>query len=761
VELLIPTAIIIAIGQLNRVIEPQKIGKQIPSCNFDSKPYCVGNAPLASLYYPDNPKLTLSQGSNLVWRCGKNIGVNMTTMPGQNNGIPKEVFDPSISDCQSMKIAIAPIAASNEQASLAAFELVTLGNKLIPGASKYTTFVKFDSADAFTETILSKGYSIDPALNIYSAAVIINSVAPNWDYTVRFNKTIYQFGNTRTNAVPTNEVPWDETQREGSFYMGTYVQMGYFALTDFVNSFIASKTCWESGKCPLLGKGGSATTGYVTLQTIGGVPFPNPESQTNGFWGAIGFVFALLMIISLLYPLSNVIKSLVQEKESKLREGMLMMAMREDALWFSWVFNFFCLFLPLSIILTIVGKGLFVYSQPVFIWFYFFLFFMSSTSYCICMSMFFSKSRTAAIVGTLIFFMGFFVYVGIQSGSGASRGSIMAACLHPATAFTYGTLAFAEYEDAQIGITQFTWNTSQNQPITFQDCLTMMFIDTFYLAFIGWYVGNIWPSEFGTHKPWYFIFIPSYWYNSLLSLACCCIPNSYRRVRINRPQDSESLTEDSVEEVTENLQQQITRNECVDIRNLQKSFATTNGIKKAVDGLNLKMFSGQITALLGHNGAGKTTLIAMLTGLIPADAGNAIIEGLSIVDEMEEVRKNLGVCPQHDILFPQLTVEEHLMMFSAFKGTPRSQQKDEVERMIQAVGLTEKRKVYSRFLSGGQKRKLSVGIAFIGGSRVVFLDEPTSGMDPYSRRFTWNIIRQHKEGRVVVLTTHFMDEAGR
>merc|ERR1711871_883466 len=85
--------------------------------------------------------------------------------------------------------------------------------------------------------------------------------------------------------------------------------------------------------------------------------------------------------------------------------------------------------------------------------------------------------------------------------------------------------------------------------------------------------------------------------------------------------------------------------------------------------------------------------------------------------------------------------------------------KDEVQRMIDAVGLTEKKNVASKLLSGGQKRKLSVSIAFIGGSRVVFLDEPTSGMDPYSRRFTWNIIRQHREGRVVVLTTHFMDEA--
>lgn len=95
-------------------------------------------------------------------------------------------------------------------------------------------------------------------------------------------------------------------------------------------------------------------------------------------------------------------------------------------------------------------------------------------------------------------------------------------------------------------------------------------------------------------------------------------------------------------------------------------------------------------------------------------------------------------------------------MFASFKGVKSSEISAEVEKMIVAVGLTEKRKDYSKNLSGGQKRKLSVAIAFIGNSRIVFLDEPTSGMDPYSRRFTWNIIRQHKEGRVVVLTTHFM-----
>lgn len=104
-------------------------------------------------------------------------------------------------------------------------------------------------------------------------------------------------------------------------------------------------------------------------------------------------------------------------------------------------------------------------------------------------------------------------------------------------------------------------------------------------------------------------------------------------------------------------------------------------------------------------------------------------------------------------------MEEHLRLFAAFKGSRGAKMRAEVQEMIEAVGLTEKARARSKTLSGGQKRKLSVAIAFIGGSRVVFLDEPTSGMDPYSRRFTWNVIRQYREGRVIVLTTHFMVSA--
>jgi ABC-type multidrug transport system ATPase subunit len=183
---------------------------------------------------------------------------------------------------------------------------------------------------------------------------------------------------------------------------------------------------------------------------------------------------------------------------------------------------------------------------------------------------------------------------------------------------------------------------------------------------------------------------------------------------------------------------------------------------RAVDGLSIDLWAGQVTCLLGHNGAGKSTTVSMLTGLTPPTSGDCIIMGHSIVQDLASVRRTIGVCPQNNVVFSSLTVSEHLMFFAKVKGLVSPQRRAlAVDAVISDVGLTEKRHVAAQSLSGGQKRKLCLAMALIGDPAVVFLDEPTSGMDPYSRRATWELIRRSKQGRVVVLTTHFMDEVSR
>jgi ATP-binding cassette subfamily A (ABC1) protein 3 len=119
----------------------------------------------------------------------------------------------------------------------------------------------------------------------------------------------------------------------------------------------------------------------------------------------------------------------------------------------------------------------------------------------------------------------------------------------------------------------------------------------------------------------------------------------------------------------------------------------------------------------------------MLTGLISPTSGEANIMGKNVAFDMSEIRKDLGVCPQHDILYPDLTVREHLRLFGTFKGVAKETLNSEIDKMIAEVGLVEKANTQSSQLSGGMKRKLSVAIAFIGGSKTVLLDEPTSGME--------------------------------
>lgn len=177
----------------------------------------------------------------------------------------------------------------------------------------------------------------------------------------------------------------------------------------------------------------------------------------------------------------------------------------------------------------------------------------------------------------------------------------------------------------------------------------------------------------------------------------------------------------------------------------------------AVDGLNLTMYESQITALLGHNGAGKTTTVSLMTGLISPTNGDCILYGKSIVRSKNEARMSIGICPQHNVLFDDLTVYEHIFFFMKIKGLSPSP--DIIKIHADEIGLSDYLGTTSSALSGGNKRKLSVAIALSGNPDVLILDEPTSAMDPHSRRAVWDLLRQKKKGRVTVLTTHFMDEA--
>src|SRR5581483_6590314 len=189
----------------------------------------------------------------------------------------------------------------------------------------------------------------------------------------------------------------------------------------------------------------------------------------------------------------------------------------------------------------------------------------------------------------------------------------------------------------------------------------------------------------------------------------------------------------------------------VQVRDLRKSY----GSRVAVDGLSFEAAGGEVFALLGPNGAGKTTTIEILEGYRHRDDGEVSVLGLDPQRQAHQLRQQIGLMLQEGGVYPQARPREILKLFASFY--PKH---DDPDRLLELVGLSGELKTPYRRLSGGQKQRLALALALIGCPRLVFLDEPTAGMDPQARRATWDIIRSLREQQVtVLLTTHYMDEA--
>ncbi|XP_051153055.1 phospholipid-transporting ATPase ABCA1-like [Leptopilina boulardi] len=202
----------------------------------------------------------------------------------------------------------------------------------------------------------------------------------------------------------------------------------------------------------------------------------------------------------------------------------------------------------------------------------------------------------------------------------------------------------------------------------------------------------------------------------------------------------------------------------IQIRNLKKSYITNwfSGTKHdALQGISIDFYKGQITTLLGHNGAGKTTMMSILTGILSPSEGTVFINGKNISEELEEIITDVGLCPQEDILFPDFTVFEQIQFFGLLKhkNRTRSQVSNDVYDLLLKLKLSDKWNQIPAKLSGGQKRRVCLGMAIIGNASTLILDEPTSGMDPETRRESWDILLKMRGEKTILISTHNMEEA--
>uniref|UniRef100_F1RPC9 ATP binding cassette subfamily A member 14 n=1 Tax=Sus scrofa TaxID=9823 RepID=F1RPC9_PIG len=465
--------------------------------------------------------------------------------------------------------------------------------------------------------------------------------------------------------------------------------------------------------------------------------FPYPAHYSDMFMRTFAAIFPLAVILIFSLTELTLLRTIVMEKENRLKEYQLMIGLNNAMLWASYFVTFFLMFLIIVCLMMTKPVSQF---DPSLIFVFFLCFITASITFGFLITTFFSKTTLAVSVGGFLYFFTFFPFsvVSIMYEQ-LNLTEKLVSCLSSNIAVALGIDFISKMEMKRRGV---RWNNilspvNPDDNFVFAHIMGMLLFDAFLYGLLAWYIDAVFPGKYGVPKPWYFFMQKAYWLGKATSIR--------------------KKEESQVTNITHNA---YFEDEPVDlvagimIQHLYKEFTLQNTTVLAVQDLTLNMYEGQITVLLGHNGAGKTTTLSILTGFYRPTSGKVYINGYDISKDMLQVRKSLGLCPQDDILFSDLTVSEHLYFYCVVKIRLK-----EVNTMLTSFGLLEKRDALSKSLSGGMKRKLSIIIALIGGSKVVILDEPTSGMDPVSRRFTWDVLQQHKQNRTILLTTHHMDEA--
>ncbi|XP_073915574.1 ATP-binding cassette sub-family A member 17-like [Castor canadensis] len=478
--------------------------------------------------------------------------------------------------------------------------------------------------------------------------------------------------------------------------------------------------------------------------------FPYGPHIQDKFFVVLQNEFPLFLMLSFICIELIIVNSISLEKERKLKEYMCMMGLDSWLHWVAWFITFFISVSIAVFIMTILfctkinNVAVFRSSDPTLIFIFLMCFAIATIFFAFMMSTFFQRAHVGTAIGGIIFFFTYLPYLYLTfSYHRRSYVQKIISCLFSNVAMALGVRFISVFEAEGTGI-QWRNMGSISREFSFTQVLLMLLLDSLLYCAITCYVESIFPGSYGTPKPWYFFAMPSYWFKK---------PVPVTQALLDMEDTEKTLKSKFIQEEPTDLIRGI------EIQHLYKVFYRGRSKLIAVRDLSMNMYRGQITVFLGHNGAGKTTICSMLTGLIVPSSGKALISGYEISKDMVQIRKSMGWCPQHDILFDNFTVAEHLFFYAQLKGLSAQKCPEEVKHMLHLLSLEDKRGSRSKFLSEGMKRKLSIGIALIAGSKLLILDEPTSGMDAISRRAIWDLLQQQKSDRTILLTTHFMDEA--
>ncbi|XP_061346675.1 ABC transporter A family member 7-like [Gastrolobium bilobum] len=491
-----------------------------------------------------------------------------------------------------------------------------------------------------------------------------------------------------------------------------------------------------------------------------------PKSETPirieiaSLLGGLFFTWVILQ----LFPV--VLTSLVYEKQQKLRIMMKMHGLGDGPYWMiSYGY-----FLAISIIYmlcfvifgSLLGLKFFTLNDYSIQFVFYFIYINLQISLAFLVASMFTNVKTATVTAYIgVFGTGLlagFLFQFLVQNTSFPRGWIILMELYPGFALYRGLYEFAQFasDGSTLGTDGMRWQDLSDRTNGMKEVLIIMFAEWIVVFFGAYYIDQVLLSGSGK-SPLFFLKRfqkmppPSFQKPSVRRLGSKVL------VQMEKPDVIQER------EKVEQLLLESTINHAIVCDGLKKVYPGRDGNpeKFAVRGLFLVVPQGECFGMLGPNGAGKTSFISMMIGLTKPTSGTAFVQGLDIRTHMDGIYTSMGVCPQHDLLWENLTGREHLLFYGRLKNLKGSVLTQAVEESLKSLnlfhgGVADKQ---AGKYSGGMKRRLSVAISLIGDPRVVYMDEPSTGLDPASRKSLWNVVRRAKQDRAIILTTHSMEEA--
>uniref|UniRef100_A0A452R7V8 ATP binding cassette subfamily A member 8 n=1 Tax=Ursus americanus TaxID=9643 RepID=A0A452R7V8_URSAM len=435
----------------------------------------------------------------------------------------------------------------------------------------------------------------------------------------------------------------------------------------------------------------------------------------------------------------------ITRERKKMKGLMRMMGLCDSAFWLSWglLYAVFIFIMAFFLALIIKSVQFVILTGFMAIFTLFFLYGLSLIALAFLMSVLVKKSfLTGLVVFLLTVFWGSLGFTVLYRQLPTSLEWILS-FLSP-FAFMLG-MAQLLHLDYDLNSNAFP-NPSDYTNLIIATNFMLAF-DLFFYVALTIYFEKILPNEYGHGYPLLFFLKSSFWSRQ----------QEVDRVVLEDEIDSDPSSNDSFEPMPPEFHGK----EAIRIRNVTKEYKGKPDKIEALKDLVFDIYEGQITAILGHSGAGKSTLLNILSGLSVPTKGSVTIYNnkLSEITDLENIIKLTGICPQSNVQFDFLTVKENLRLFAKIKGIQSRELDKEIQRVLLELEMKNIQDVLAQNLSGGQKRKLSFATAILGDPQVFLLDEPTAGLDPFSRHQVWNLLKERKADRVILFSTQFMDEA--